>query len=199
MIRTSVAYALVLLALPLAMAQDLPTLSPGDQAPDFALPNILDDEGAVVSLADVLAESELAVLVWHSIECPWVRPYDEDLPAMAGEYAEQGVTFIGINSNVTESDDAVSGFLADFEMGDMPMLRDEGNSIADAYGALRTPEVFVIDSSQAIRFHGRIDDRGRGEAQSHDLRNALDALLAGEEPAVTETIARGCTIKRVDM
>lgn len=199
MIRTTLALALVLIALPAALAQDLTTLSPGDQAPDFALPNILDDEGATVSLADVLAESELAVLVWHSVECPWVRPYDEDLPAMAAEYADQGVAFIGINSNETESDEAVAAFLADFEMGSMPMLRDEGNVIADAYGALRTPEVFVIDSAQAIRFHGRIDDRGRGEAQSHDLSNALGALLAGEEPAVTETIARGCTIKRVDM
>ncbi|MBN1476985.1 redoxin domain-containing protein [Candidatus Sumerlaeota bacterium] len=199
MIRTSLTLSLALLALPLAMAQDLPTLSPGDQAPDFALPNILDPEGAVVSLADVLAESELAVVVWHSIECPWVRPYDEDLPAMAAECAEQGVAFIGINSNVTESDEDVAAFLGDFEMGAMPMLRDEGNTVADAYGALRTPEVFVVDSDQTIRFHGRIDDRGRGEAQNHDLRNALSALLAGEEPAVTETIARGCTIKRVGM
>jgi peroxiredoxin len=199
MIRTSLVLALALLALPAAVAQDLPTLSPGDQAPGFALPNILNDEGAAVSLTDVLAANELAVLVWHSVECPWVRPYDVDLPAMAAEYAGQGVAFIGINSNETESDGAVAAFLGDFEMGNMPMLRDEGNAIADAYGALRTPEVFVIDSAQAIRFHGRIDDRGRGEAQSHDLRNALDALLAGEEPAVTETVARGCTIKRVDM
>ncbi len=175
-------------------------LEVGAPAPDFSLPNLLDADGAAVSLSGTLGNRELAVVIWHSVTCPFVRPYDAVLPGMAAEYAEQNVAFIGINSNHTESDEQVTTHLQ--ELGySFPVLRDEGNAVADAYGAERTPEVFIIDGEQVIRYHGRIADnpRDRDALQSHDLRNALDALLSGMTPPVTEALARGCSIKRVGM
>lgn len=191
-----IALLCALMAVPLMAAPAIPDApAVGSQVHDFTLPNLLDDNREPVTLSALLREHPLVVLVWHSIECPVVRPYDGPLPAMAAEYAERGVAFVGINSNATESDEDVIAFLR--ERGyNFPMLRDEGNVVADQYGAQRTPEIYVIDATMTLRYHGRIDDNAQNPT-SPDLRNALNALLAGEEPPVTQTVARGCTIKRV--
>jgi len=205
------AVAIALVAMPLALAQDSqPTSAPADEptamypdspqigeaVADFTLPNVLDENHATVSLSDVLAENDYAVLIWHSIECPWVVPLEPVLPDMASEWSDQGVQFIAINSNNTEDPAAIAEQLSAFNF---PVLYDEGNVVADQYGATRTPEVFVVDSDMNLRFHGRINDdtRNPDTAGNPDLANALSALVKGEVPPVTETIVRGCTVKRV--
>jgi len=82
---------------------------------------------------------------------------------------------------------------------DFPVMKDPGNRVADAYDARRTPEVFVIDGSGILRYHGRIDENYEDPAKvsSPDLKNALNSLLAGQPVAKAETKAFGCTIKRV--
>jgi hypothetical protein len=74
---------------------------------------------------------------------------------------------------------------------------DERQDIARAYGAERTPEVFVFDTHQVLRYHGAIDDNFRepNEVKQHYLRNALDSILAGEVPQMIETRSVGCPIK----
>jgi hypothetical protein len=78
------------------------------------------------------------------------------------------------------------------------VLRDEGHKIADAYGAQKTPEVYVVDPAGKLVYHGRIDDKHDDAAgvKSPDLKNALDAILAGKAVSVAETKAFGCSIKR---
>jgi peroxiredoxin len=78
-----------------------------------------------------------------------------------------------------------------------PYLYDETQAIARAYGAQRTPEVFLFDKGGMLRYHGAIDDNcdAPNAVQAHYLRNALDAVLAGQAPPVTETSPVGCTIK----
>jgi len=205
------AAAIALIAMPLALAQDSqPASAPaeeptamypdcpqiGETVADFNLPNVLDENQAAVSLSGVLAENDFAVLIWHSIECPWVVPLEPVLPGMASEWGEEGVQFIAINSNNTEDPATIAEQLSGFNF---PVLYDEGNAIADQYGATRTPEVFVVDSEMNLRFHGRINDdtRNPDSAGNPDLANALSALVKGEAPPVTETIVRGCTVKRV--
>lgn len=78
-------------------------------------------------------------------------------------------------------------------------MKDDGNKVADAYRAQKTPEVFVISPKGDLLYHGRIDesqDDPRG-VKSPDLRNALEAILAGKPVPAAETKAFGCTIKRV--
>jgi peroxiredoxin len=77
-----------------------------------------------------------------------------------------------------------------------PYLRDDTQEIATAYGAERTPEVFVFDAELTLCYHGAPDDNyDESQASVPYLRNALDATLAGQEPPVADTPPVGCTIK----
>jgi peroxiredoxin len=77
-----------------------------------------------------------------------------------------------------------------------PYLHDESQEVATAYGAERTPEVFVFDADLRLRYHGAPDDNyDETLAEVPYLRNALGAVLAGKEPPVAETPPVGCTIK----
>jgi len=77
-------------------------------------------------------------------------------------------------------------------------MKDPGNKVADMYDAKHTPEIFVIDAQGKLVYHGRIDENyeDASKVTSPDLRNALDALLAGQPIAKAETKAFGCSIKR---
>ncbi len=78
-----------------------------------------------------------------------------------------------------------------------PYIFDETQEIARQYGAERTPEIFLFDSSSVLRYHGAIDDHydNPNQVKVHYLRNALDAVLTGETPPIQETPPVGCTIK----
>ncbi|HEY8072816.1 MAG TPA: hypothetical protein VIF62_01870, partial [Labilithrix sp.] len=78
-----------------------------------------------------------------------------------------------------------------------PYLRDDSQAFVRTLGARFTPELYVFDESRKLRYHGRIDDNHRDASRvtSHDLENALDALLAGKDPPATETVAFGCSVK----
>jgi hypothetical protein len=82
------------------------------------------------------------------------------------------------------------------------LLKDEQNVVADAYGAERTPEVFVLDETRAVRYHGRIDGQYEPGLQKtnnprSDLKLALDELLEGKDVSVASTEAVGCHIGRM--
>ena len=78
-----------------------------------------------------------------------------------------------------------------------PYLRDEDQSVAKAYDATHTPEIFLFDKERKLTFHGKIDDNWKepDRVQNNYLRNALDELLGGKEISVPETFTIGCTIK----
>lgn len=181
---------------PTAAEPEKPTI--GKRVPNFTLPNMNRREGLPerITLYDI-KDKKLIVIIFIATRCPISLDYDERMANLAREYADKGVLFIGINSNNTEPADEVAkharekGFI-------FPVLKDEGNRVADLYDAKVTPEVFVVDSNFVLRYHGRIDDNQNPQrVTQRDLKNALDALLAGKEPPVKETRAFGCTIKRV--
>jgi hypothetical protein len=108
------------------------------------------------------------------------------------------VAFVGINANKQESAAEVADHAKSHGFP-FPVLKDEGNVQADAFGAQVTPEVYVYDPAWTLRYHGRIDEDMKGDhVASPDLRNALDALLAGKDVPAKETKAFGCSIKRVE-
>jgi len=77
------------------------------------------------------------------------------------------------------------------------MLKDEGNAVADLFGATRTPEIFILDKNLNVLYHGRIDDnKNESEVTTNDLKNALDEILSGKEVTNKITKQFGCTIKR---
>jgi hypothetical protein len=129
--------------------------------------------------------------------CPFSNAYNGRMEKLSADYAGQNVEFLGINSNEGEPAPAVVEHARSHGLT-FPILKDPGSKVADLYGAQRTPEIFVLDGSGALRYHGRIDENSQEPAgvKSPDLRNALDALIAGRPVPAPETKAFGCSIKR---
>ncbi len=142
----------------------------------------------------------LTVVCFLGAECPLARLYSPRLNALAEEFADRGVRFIGVNSNSQDSLADVRTFARDHGVA-FPIGKDYQNTVADQFGAERTPEVFVIDATLTIRYRGRIDDQyepglARVTSTRHDLHAALEELLAGQPVSQPVTAAPGCLIGR---
>ncbi|REK12544.1 MAG: thiol-disulfide isomerase [Planctomycetota bacterium] len=161
----------------------------------------LDDfRGAERSLDD-LSDAKLVVVAFMGTECPLANLYTPKLAEIAKEYESKGVAFVGINSNQQDSITEVASHATRHKLP-FNVLKDPGNEVADRFGAVRTPEVFVLDGDRVVRYWGRVDDHfGIGyqkqEATREDLKVALDELLAGKSVSVAKTDAPGCFIGRV--
>jgi peroxiredoxin len=188
-----VALSATSLAVPAARAANLKIGAP---APDFTLPAASD--GKAVALKDLLAKNKAVAVIFVATKCPVSNAYNTRMAALGKEYAAKGVLLVGINSNKTEPAAEVKEH-AEKHGFTFPVLKDDGNKIADAYGATRTPEVFVVDPKGNLLYHGRIDENqdDAKNVRSPDLRNALEAVLSGKPVPTAETKAFGCTIKRV--
>ena len=159
---------------------------------DFTLADATGQERSLKSLAG----KNGTVLLFIAVQCPVSNAYNERMEKLAQEYKAKGVAVIGINSNVKEDADAVRGHAAENKLT-FPILKDPGNKIADKLGATVTPEAYFLDASNKLLYHGRIDTSRNGDnIESTDLRNALEASLAGKPIEKTEAKAFGCTIKR---
>ncbi|MGA7992373.1 MAG: thioredoxin family protein [Thermoanaerobaculia bacterium] len=168
----------------------------GAAAPDFTLPSAAD--GNVVALKALLARNKAVAVIFIATKCPISNAYNERMAALGKEYAAKGIAVVGINSNKTEPAAEVADH-AKAHGFTFPVVKDEANRVADAYGAEKTPEVYVISPDGALLYHGRIDESRDDpkNVRSPDLRNALEAILAGRPVPAAETKAFGCTIKRV--
>ncbi len=166
------------------------------RAPDFSLPGV---DGKTYSLASF--SSKILVVVFTCNHCPYVVAWEDRLIAIQREYGPRGVGLVGINANETKNypeDSFDKMVIRAREKGfNFPYLRDEDQSTARAYDAACTPEIFVFDAERKLRYHGRVDDNYQDPkgVTSHDLRNALDDLLAKREVRTPLTHAMGCSIK----
>lgn len=168
-----------------------------DASHTFRLPTA---QGKMVELT-AEPESKATVVCFLGAECPLARLYGPKLNEMQAAYAAQGVQFIGVNSNQQDSLEDVKEYVKRYEIS-FPMAKDYNNEVADRFHAVRTPEVFVLDQQLTVRYRGRIDNQylpgiSRAETTTHDLKNALDQLLAGKPVEVSETKPNGCFIGRV--
>lgn len=157
-------------------------------------------DGTEVALLAKPAE-KITVVCFLGTECPLARLYGPRLNKLAEEFAARGVRFVGVNSNSQDSPKDVAVFAKDHGIS-FPIAKDPGNKVADQFGARRMAEVFVVDQSLAIRYAGRIDDQhqpgvSRGQPTRHDLRMAIEELLAGKPVSVARTETTGCLIGRL--
>ncbi len=183
------------LAAPCAAADEQPRI--GRKIDDFTLD---DYRGRARSLSD-WADSKVVVVAFMGTECPLANLYVPRLTELAAQFEAQGAVLLGINSNQQDSITEVAAHAQRFNVP-FPILKDPGNKVADQFGAIRTPEVFVLDADRVVRYWGRIDDQfGIGyqkpEANRHDVRVAVDELLAGKQVSQPKTDAVGCFIGRV--
>ena len=164
----------------------------GSTIEDFTLPDVDNKDRSLKSLAG----KNGTVLIFIAVQCPVSNAYNERMAKLAEDYKAKGIAVIGINSNVAEDAAAVKAHAAEHKLA-FPILKDPGNKIADRLGASVTPEAYFIDMNNKLLYHGRIDNaRNPAQLETSDLRNALDAALAGKTIEKTEAKAFGCTIKR---
>jgi peroxiredoxin len=159
-----------------------------------------DSRGAWHSLDD-LRKSKLVVVAFLGTECPLAARYAPRLAGLAKEFGPKGVAFLGVDANRQDSITRIARLVKDLQIP-FPILKDVGNVVADQFGALRTPEVFVLDGRRVLRYRGRIDNQfgigySRPKPTSRDLAQALEELLAGKPVSKPETKPAGCLIGRV--
>lgn len=171
----------------------------GEKAPDFDLPGT---DGKTHSLA-ALRGAKATIVVFTCNHCPYVVLNEDRLADVCRDYAARGVGMAEINSNDAAAypEDsfeemkkraAAKGF-------PFPYLRDEAQETARAYGAERTPHLFVFDAALRLAYTGAVDDdssyKTRKKVEKPYLRDALDDLTSGRPARLPETHAIGCTIK----
>jgi peroxiredoxin len=161
---------------------------------DFTLP---DTEGKDHSLSSLKGKNG-TVLIFVAVQCPISNAYNERMEKLAQDYKARGVSVVGINANSTEPSTDVKAHAEEKHLT-FPILKDNGNKIADTLGATRTPEAYFLDANNKLVYHGRIDNsRDMSQVNSSELRDALEATLAGKPVAKTTANAFGCSIKRAE-
>ncbi len=164
-----------------------------------------DFYGKQISLAD-FEDAEVVVVAFLGTECPLAKLYAPVLQELHTKYADKGVVFLGVDSNRQDNVTEIANYARTHGV-EFSILKDAGNVLADQFGAIRTPEMFVLDKSRVVRYWGRVDDQfgiqengisyQRDEPNRRDLAVAVDELLAGKE--VSQAIAKntGCRIGRI--
>jgi len=182
------------------------TLATGSKAPDFSLPGV---DGKTYSLDD-FRKSPVLVVIFSCNHCPTAQAYEDRIISFSKEYKPKGVDVVVISPN---SVDALNySELGYSDMGDsfddmkqrasdkgfpFPYLYDGDNQkVALAYGPVATPHCFVFDKERILRYNGRVDGSEKpGTGKGEDLRNAVDALLAGRPVSNPVTKVFGCSVK----
>jgi peroxiredoxin len=175
-------------------------LTVGDHAPLFVLPAA---DGGLVRLAP--GEHAASVVVFTANGCPFARAWHDRVQQVARDYAGRDVVVLQLVSNddADHPEDSLDAMRQRVTAGELsgPFLRDAEQSVAQAYGATATPEVFVVDRAGVVRYHGAPDADHDDPAQGAGwLREALDDVLAGAEVRRPVTSPAGCSMKwRVEL
>lgn len=198
--------AIVTISLAAWAQQTHPVLAIGSTAPNFELPGI---DGAIHKLSDYSA-SRVLVVTFTCNHCPIAQMYERRIAQLTADYKDRGVSVVAIEPNdpkaitIDELDSSdISDSLeemkvrAEYKHLSYPYLYDgETQSVTNAYGPQATPHAFVFDSDRHLRYEGRVDNSYRSElVTTHEVRDAIDALLAHREIAVKHTGVFGCSTK----
>ncbi|NBW87287.1 MAG: thioredoxin family protein [Planctomycetia bacterium] len=170
----------------------------GTVAPDFELPNV---DGRSLTYADA-AGPKGTVIMFICNHCPFVKHVADELAALGRDYLPRGVGFAAISSNDVASHPADSPeqmvHEAELRGYPFPYLYDETQEVAKAYHAACTPDFYLFDPGRKLVYRGQIDASRPGSGTpvtGHDLRAALDGLLAGAAPLTEQIPSLGCNIK----
>lgn len=195
-----------MLSLTSIFAEEVKTLDIGATAPDFNLKGV---DGKMYTLK-TFAKAEVLVILFSCNHCPTAQAYEDRLIKFVQDYKAKNVSLVVISPNsdkavqfselgYTDLSDSYAEMIirAKDKKYNFPYLYDGATqAIAKKYGPVATPHAFVFDKSRKLRYQGRIDDNEYiGKEKVHDLRNAVDAILAGKEVTTTTTKVFGCSVK----
>ena len=175
--------------------------SVGDKAIDFDLKNV---DGKMISLEDY-KDAKGFIIVFTCNTCPYAVAYEDRLIELNKKYEKKGFPVIAINPNDPEVQPKDTYELMVHKAKDksfnFPYLYDQGRKVSAVYGATKTPHIYLLSKKAkkfAVEYIGAIDDNyeDASSVKKAYLAEAIDALLAGKKPAVTETKAIGCSVKK---
>jgi len=187
---------LALIASPAFAGKFNPKINIGDKAPSFsAIPAVIGDKDATLSLDDI--KEDVVVLVFLGNHCPVVQAYEDRIIDFVNDYKGKNVKLVGVSVNDLDSDrlPAIKNYVKS-KGSNYIYGYDESQKIGRAYGASVTPQFFVLDKDRVIRYTGAMDDNmNENKVTKHYLKDAVNAVLAGETVEVTETQHKGCGVK----
>ena len=161
---------------------------------------LADISGKTMTLTN--AKGDAGTLVIFSCNtCPWVLAWEDRYVTLAQEFIPKGIGMIAVNSNESqfERDDSMEEMVEHAqEMGyNFPYVQDPGSKLATAFGARKTPHIYLFDEKDKLVYRGAIDDNARKprKVKQTFLADAMDALLTGEKIDPVSTKALGCSIK----
>ena len=186
--------------------QNVPTLPVGSKAPDFNLPGT---DGKFHKLGDY-DDSDVLAIIFTCNHCPTAQAYEDRIISIVNDYKDESFTLIEISPNSPIS--LLFEELGYTELGDtyeemQIRVKDKGynfdylydgddHAVSMKYGPVATPHAYVFDKDRILRYVGRLDNSEKpGSANAEDLRNAIDAVIAGEEVELPETKTFGCSVK----
>jgi len=188
--------AVSLIALPAMAGKYNKAISVGDKAPDFSgLPAVHNGEDSSLSLSDI--KDDVVVLVFLANHCPVVQAYEDRLIDFTNDYKDKGVRVVGVSVNDIDIDriPGIKKYTKEHKSNYIYGY-DESQAVGRAYGATNTPQFFVLDKERKLRYTGTMDDsQNEAKVTKTYLRDAVDAVLKGEKPAVEETRPQGCGVK----
>jgi peroxiredoxin len=193
--------ALMISLVSLARAEDSAPagLAIGDAAPmtDVKMKNV---DGRELTIGGVKG-AKGTLVVFSCNHCPWAKAWEGRIVELGNAYPKRGIGVIVINSNdpTAYEEDAYPAMQQRARQRGMkyPYVVDATSGVARAYGATRTPEAFLFDAKGRLVYHGTVDDNAHepDKVAHRYLRDALEAVVAGQELTVKETKALGCSIK----
>ncbi|MDZ4709305.1 MAG: redoxin domain-containing protein [Saprospiraceae bacterium] len=187
-------------------AEEVKTLEIGAQAPEFNLKGV---DGKMYTLKS-FAKADILVVLFSCNHCPTAQAYEDRMIKFVNDYKSKKVSMVVISPNsykavqfselgYTDLSDSYEEMIirAKDKKYNFPYLYDGATqAISKKYGAIATPHAFVFDKARKLRYQGRIDDNEYiGKEKVHDMKNAVDALLAGQEVTTTTTKVFGCSVK----
>jgi peroxiredoxin len=188
--------AISAIAIPALAGKYNTAISVGDKAPTFSgIPAIYNGEETSVSLPDL--KEDVVVVVFLANHCPVVQAYEDRLVEFTNDYKSKGVRVVGIavSSSSVDKLPRIKDYMKEHKSSYIYGY-DETQAVGKAYGATKTPQFFVLDKERKIRYTGAMDDsQSESKVTKTYLRDAVDAVLKGETPAVVETRATGCGVQ----
>ncbi|MBI3189106.1 MAG: thioredoxin family protein [Ignavibacteriales bacterium] len=145
--------------------------------------------------------SDILIIAFTCNHCPYVQAYEERMIALQREYSSKGVLLVAINSNEEQNypEDSFENMVKRAKQNgfNFSYLRDGDQSVATSFGATHTPQFFLFNKKRTLCYSGKLDDNWKEPrvVKEHYLRDAIEALLSGNDVPVKETYSIGCTIK----
>lgn len=176
----------------------------GDTAKDFSLPNT---EGEMISMKDY-KDAKGFIVIFTCNTCPYAKMYEQRIIELDKQFASKGFPVIAINPNDVSKQpgDSMEEMKkrANNKKYTFPYLRDDEQKITAAYGATKTPHVYVLNKEKSdmyrVEYIGAIDNNPQDASSADEkfVEDAVNALLSGDKPKVKSSRAIGCTIKWKD-